>query len=122
MADRELLAGLEGDVVHGDLTLCVGKSNSLLQQIASYRGSAANCVDQPKKKPSVRRSCAFAGSDHIGLFKVRKQPAAGCGIVLDRPGIDEIMLDLFKHYGTNVAPYPQFQAFCRGRRIDARPL
>ena len=36
--------------------------------------------------------------------------------LLDRPGIDEIMLDLFKDYGTNVALYPQFQNFFRTRR------
>ena len=36
--------------------------------------------------------------------------------LLARPGIDEIMLDLFKDYGTNVALYPQFQAFFRARR------
>ena len=36
--------------------------------------------------------------------------------LLDRPGIDEIMLDLFKDYGTNVALYPQFQKFFRTRR------
>jgi pimeloyl-ACP methyl ester carboxylesterase len=36
--------------------------------------------------------------------------------LLDRPGIDEIMLDLFKDYGGNVALYPQFQAFFRSRR------
>lgn len=33
--------------------------------------------------------------------------------LLDRPGIDEIMLDLFKDYGTNVALYPQFQKYFR---------
>src|SRR5581483_411964 len=33
--------------------------------------------------------------------------------LLDRPGIDQIMLDLFRDYGTNVALYPQFQAFFR---------
>jgi pimeloyl-ACP methyl ester carboxylesterase len=36
--------------------------------------------------------------------------------LLDRPGIDEIMLDLFKDYASNVALYPQFQAFFRARR------
>lgn len=36
--------------------------------------------------------------------------------LLDRPGIDEIMLDLFKDYGTNVALYPQFQDFFRTQR------
>ena len=36
--------------------------------------------------------------------------------LLDRPGIDEIMLDLFKDYGSNVALYPQFQDFFRSRR------
>jgi pimeloyl-ACP methyl ester carboxylesterase len=36
--------------------------------------------------------------------------------LLDRPGVDEIMLDLFKDYGTNVALYPKFQAFFRARR------
>ena len=36
--------------------------------------------------------------------------------LLDRPGIDEIMLDLFKDYATNVALYPQFHAFFRSRR------
>jgi len=36
--------------------------------------------------------------------------------LLDRPGIDEIMLDLFKDYGSNVALYPQFQGFFRLRR------
>jgi pimeloyl-ACP methyl ester carboxylesterase len=36
--------------------------------------------------------------------------------LLDRPGVDEIMLDLFKDYGTNVALYPQFQAFFRAHR------
>ena len=37
--------------------------------------------------------------------------------LLARPGIDEVMLDLFKDYGTNVALYPQFQKFFR----DCRP-
>ena len=36
--------------------------------------------------------------------------------LLDRPGNVEIQLDLFKDYGTNVALYPQFQAFFRARR------
>jgi pimeloyl-ACP methyl ester carboxylesterase len=36
--------------------------------------------------------------------------------LLDRPGVDEIMLDLFKDYGSNVGLYPQFQAFFRTRR------
>ena len=36
--------------------------------------------------------------------------------LLDRPGIDAIMLDLFKDYGSNVALYPQFQAFFRTRQ------
>ncbi|OQW35169.1 MAG: alpha/beta hydrolase [Nitrospira sp. ST-bin4] len=36
--------------------------------------------------------------------------------LLGRPGIDEIMLDLFKDYGSNVALYPQFQQFFRTRR------
>jgi pimeloyl-ACP methyl ester carboxylesterase len=36
--------------------------------------------------------------------------------LLDRKGVDEIMLDLFKDYGTNVALYPRFQAFFRERR------
>jgi pimeloyl-ACP methyl ester carboxylesterase len=36
--------------------------------------------------------------------------------LLDRPGVDEIMLDLFRDYGTNVALYPRFQAFFRERR------
>lgn len=33
--------------------------------------------------------------------------------LLDRPGNREIQLDLFRDYGTNVALYPQFQAFFR---------
>ncbi len=36
--------------------------------------------------------------------------------LLDRPGVDEIMLDLFKDYGTNVALYPQFQKYFRDHR------
>jgi pimeloyl-ACP methyl ester carboxylesterase len=32
---------------------------------------------------------------------------------LDRPGNDEIQLDLFHSYGTNIPLYPQFQAFFR---------
>lgn len=36
--------------------------------------------------------------------------------LLDRPGTDEVMLDLFKDYGSNVALYPQFQAFFRSRQ------
>jgi pimeloyl-ACP methyl ester carboxylesterase len=36
--------------------------------------------------------------------------------LLDRPGIDEIMLDLFRDYAGNVALYPQFQAFFRTHR------
>lgn len=39
--------------------------------------------------------------------------------LLDRPGINEIMLDLFKDYGSNVALYPQFQRFFRARRLPA---
>lgn len=35
---------------------------------------------------------------------------------LDRPGADRIMLDLFYDYRTNVALYPEFQAFFRNRR------
>jgi pimeloyl-ACP methyl ester carboxylesterase len=33
--------------------------------------------------------------------------------LLARPGVDEIMLDLFKNYAENVALYPRFQAFFR---------
>ena len=36
--------------------------------------------------------------------------------LLDRPGIDDIMLDLFYDYHTNAALYPQFQAFFRARQ------
>jgi pimeloyl-ACP methyl ester carboxylesterase len=36
--------------------------------------------------------------------------------LLERPGIDEIMLDLFRDYASNVALYPQFQAFFRVHR------
>jgi len=36
--------------------------------------------------------------------------------LLDRPGIDAIMLDLFYDYRTNAALYPQFQAFFRTRQ------
>jgi len=36
--------------------------------------------------------------------------------LLDRPGIDRIMLDLFYDYRTNVALYPRFQAFFRERK------
>jgi len=36
--------------------------------------------------------------------------------LLDRPGVDEIMLDLFQDYGTNVALYPSFQEFFRTRK------
>jgi len=36
--------------------------------------------------------------------------------LLDRPGVDEIMLDLFKDYGTNVTLYPQFQKYFRDHR------
>jgi len=36
--------------------------------------------------------------------------------LLDRPGVDEIMLDLFEDYGNNVALYPKFQEFFRTRR------
>lgn len=39
--------------------------------------------------------------------------------LLDRPGIDEIMLDLFRDYATNVTLYPQFQQFFRTRRPPA---
>lgn len=35
--------------------------------------------------------------------------------LLDRPGVDEIMLDLFHDYGTNVALYSRFHAFFRTR-------
>ena len=35
--------------------------------------------------------------------------------LLDRPGVDEIMLDLFRDYATNLALYPEFQAFFRTR-------
>jgi pimeloyl-ACP methyl ester carboxylesterase len=37
--------------------------------------------------------------------------------LLDRPGVDQIMLDLFRDYGTNVSLYPQFQAFFRNQKI-----
>ena len=36
--------------------------------------------------------------------------------LLDRPGNLDIQLDLFRDYGTNVALYPDFQAFFRSRR------
>jgi len=36
--------------------------------------------------------------------------------LLDRPGVDEIMLDLFFDYRENVALYPKFQEFFRTRR------
>jgi len=36
--------------------------------------------------------------------------------LLDRPGNEDIQLDLFRDYGTNVPLYPQFQAFFRERK------
>jgi pimeloyl-ACP methyl ester carboxylesterase len=39
--------------------------------------------------------------------------------LLDRPGNKDIQLDLFRDYGTNVALYPQFQAFLRKRQPPA---
>jgi len=36
--------------------------------------------------------------------------------LLSRPGNDEIQLDLFRDYATNVALYPQFQAYFRTQR------
>lgn len=39
--------------------------------------------------------------------------------LLDRPGIDQAMLDLFYDYRTNAALYPQFQAFFRTRKPPA---
>lgn len=36
--------------------------------------------------------------------------------LLDRPGNKDIQLDLFHDYGTNVALYPQFQAFFRKQK------
>jgi pimeloyl-ACP methyl ester carboxylesterase len=36
--------------------------------------------------------------------------------LLQRPGVDEIMLDLFKDYATNVALYPEFHRFFRERK------
>ncbi len=35
---------------------------------------------------------------------------------LQRPGVDEIMLDLFLDYSTNVASYPHFQRYLRERQ------
>ncbi|CAN7646187.1 alpha/beta fold hydrolase [Bosea sp. LjRoot237] len=37
-------------------------------------------------------------------------------MLIDRPGVSEIHLDLFKDYGSNVALYPQFHAFFRERK------
>lgn len=36
--------------------------------------------------------------------------------LLDRPGVDEVMLDLFLDYRENVKLYPRFQSFFRERR------
>jgi pimeloyl-ACP methyl ester carboxylesterase len=36
--------------------------------------------------------------------------------LMQRPGVDEIMLDLFRDYGSNVALYPRFHAFFRERK------
>lgn len=36
--------------------------------------------------------------------------------LIDRPGVSEIHLDLFKDYGSNVGLYPQFQSFFRERK------
>lgn len=36
--------------------------------------------------------------------------------LIDRPGNDEIQLDLFQGYRTNVALYPEFQKFFRVRK------
>jgi pimeloyl-ACP methyl ester carboxylesterase len=36
--------------------------------------------------------------------------------LLDRPGVDQIMLDLFRDYGSNVELYPQFQKFFRNHK------
>jgi len=37
--------------------------------------------------------------------------------LLARPGNDEIQLDLFLDYASNVALYPKFQAFFRERQL-----
>lgn len=39
--------------------------------------------------------------------------------LLERPGVDQLMLDLFRDYGSNVDLYPQFQQFFRTRRPPA---
>jgi hypothetical protein len=36
--------------------------------------------------------------------------------LLARPGNDEIQLDLFLDYASNVALYPQFQTYLRNRQ------
>ena len=36
--------------------------------------------------------------------------------LLDRPGIDEVMLDLFYDYRSNVALYPSFQEYFRSHK------
>jgi pimeloyl-ACP methyl ester carboxylesterase len=49
-------------------------------------------------------------------FKARRQPVKEAQPLLDRPGNNDIQLDLFLDYGTNVPLYPKFQAFFRERK------
>jgi pimeloyl-ACP methyl ester carboxylesterase len=76
----------------------------------------------PQHRDALRAGLTLAAtrSQYVGGVRDPSRVSPDTWVVdqalLDRPGIDEVMLDLFKDYGQNVALYPKFQAFFRARR------
>jgi pimeloyl-ACP methyl ester carboxylesterase len=54
----------------------------------------------------------IGGRDAVKVAKNLAPPVP----LLDRSGVDEIMLDLFRDHESNVTLYPQFQAYFRTRQ------
>jgi pimeloyl-ACP methyl ester carboxylesterase len=86
---------------------------------------AAWANPSPERRKALRAGLTLAAtrSQYLDGVRDRSRVAPDAWLhdqaLLDRPGVDEIMLDLFEDYGSNVALYPQFQRWFRARRPPA---
>lgn len=78
--------------------------------------------DTPENRNALRPSLTLEGTKSQYLDGVRDPSRVDPDswvhdqALLDRPGVAEIQLDIYKDYSTNVALYPKFQEFFRTRK------
>ena len=94
-----------------------GRPAGLLDADQGLLGRAGQRTATRCARASRRESTKFQYVDGVrDVSRIDPDSWVHDQALLDRPGNDEIQLDLFKDYATNVALYPKFQDFFRTRK------